>query len=156
MINIGIDPGLNGAVGFLLDGNYKAVFDIPTVIKGTSRRELDPSGLIKIIRSQLDAMEDYEVILEKVGAMPGQGVSSMFSFGDSYGCCRTVVASLNLRTTLISPAAWKRHFKLDKDKESSRALAIRLFPEAPLNLKKHADRAEALLMARYLWETQYG
>jgi hypothetical protein len=79
----------------------------------------------------------------------------MFSFGDSYGVCRAVITCLNLRTTLVSPAAWKRHFKLDKDKESSRAMAIRLFPEAPLNLKKHADRAEALLMARYLWEIQY-
>jgi hypothetical protein len=50
--------------------------------------------------------------------------------------------------------AWKRHFKLGSDKEFSRALAVRLYPSAPLNLKKHADRAEALLMARWFYETQ--
>jgi hypothetical protein len=83
------------------------------------------------------------------------GVSSSFSFGDSFGCCRSIVAANNIAITMVSPAQWKRYFKLEKDKELSRALAVRLFPGATLHLKKHSDRAEALLMARWLWETQY-
>jgi crossover junction endodeoxyribonuclease RuvC len=155
MLTVGIDPGTKGAVGVLIDGEYHNVFDIPTVAKGTGRLEINPSALAQLIKASINYDHDIEVALEKVSAMPGNGSASMFSFGDSYGCCRSVIACLNLRMMLVSPAAWKRHFHLDKDKENSRALAIRLFPTAPLHLKKHSDRAEALLMARYLWETRY-
>ena len=86
--------------------------------------------------------------------MPKQGASSTFSLGDSFGAARAVVATMGISLTYVTPAAWKKHFKLPSDKEMSRALAIRMFPSAPLNLKKHADRAEALLMARWLYETQ--
>jgi crossover junction endodeoxyribonuclease RuvC len=157
MLIIGIDPGLNGAVGILLDGKFKAAYDIPTVMKSSGRREINPAELRDIIRGNLDARDDCAVALEKVTAMPGNGSSSMFSFGDSYGVCRSTSSFLNLSTELVGPATWKKYFKLGKDKELSRALAIRLFPEASnqLNLKKHSDRAEALLMALWLWETQY-
>jgi hypothetical protein len=155
MLTLGIDPGTKGAVGILIDGEYFNVFDIPTVAKGTGRLEINPSALAQLMKASINYDHDIEVALEKVSAMPGNGSSSMFSFGDSYGCCRSVIACLNLRMMLVSPAAWKKHFKLDREKEISRALAIRLFPTALLHLKKHSDRAEALLMARYLWETRY-
>ena len=157
MLIVGIDPGITGAVGVLKDGQFKAVFDIPSTMKGggTVKREIDPAGMAREIIARLDPKDSVEILLERVGAMPGQGVASVFSFGDSYGCCRAVAAVLGYSVILIPPAVWKKHFNLSRDKEESRALAIRLFPTAELSLKKHADRAEALLMARYLWETKY-
>ena len=159
MITLGIDPGLTGAVGVLKDGQYTAVFDIPSIAKGsgTVKREIDPSGLAREITANTDAKEYCEVLLERVSAMPGQGVSSVFSFGDSYGCCRSVIAVLGYPVALVTPAVWKKYFNLSRDKEESRALAIRLFPTAAhmMNLKRHSDRAEALLMSRYLWEVKY-
>lgn len=94
-------------------------------------------------------------VIEKVGAMPGQGVSSVFSLGDSYGAARSVLTTAGFETHYVSPVTWKKYFKLSSDKELSRALAVKLWPEAPLRLKKHDGRAEALLMARWLWETRY-
>lgn len=156
MITIGIDPGLTGAVGILQDGHFVGVEDIPTILKGTGsvKQEVDPAGLIRLLRDRcLDS--DVEVALERVNAMPGQGVSSVFSLGDSFGCIRACVAAVRLPLNYVSPVTWKKHFKLTSEKEMSRALAIRLFPEAPINLKKHSDRAEALLMARWLYETKF-
>lgn len=157
MISVGVDPGITGAVGMLKNGQYLAVFDIPSIAKGsgTVKREIDPAGMAREITARLDPKEYTEVLLERVSAMPGQGVSSVFSFGDSYGVCRATLAVLGLPVVLVPPAVWKKHFNLGRDKEESRALAIRLFPSADLSLKKHADRAEALLMARYLYEVKY-
>lgn len=156
-ITFGVDPGITGAVGVLKDGQYVAVFDIPSIAKGSGlvKREIDPSGLAREITANTDAKEYCEVLLERVSAMPGQGVSSVFSFGDSYGCCRAVISTLGYPLTLVTPAVWKKHFGLSRDKEESRALAIRMFPTAELHLKKHSDRAEALLMARYLHEVKF-
>lgn len=158
MITIGIDPGLSGAVGVLRDGVFVAVEDMPIVIKGGSgvvKNEVDPAGLITLLRRCVPAEEAVCVALERVNAMPGQGVSSVFSLGDSFGSARASIAGCRFETVYIAPAQWKKHFKLTSDKEQSRALAIRMFPAAPLNLKKHSDRAEALLMARWLYETRY-
>lgn len=157
MITIGIDPGLSGAIGVLRDGVYVAVLDMPTVAKGSGvvKNEVDPAGLATLLRQHAPAEEAVAVALERVNAMPGQGSSSIFSLGDSFGCARAVVAACRLELTYMTPVQWKKHFKLTSDKELGRALAVRMFPEAPLNLKKHADRAEALLMARWLYEVRY-
>jgi len=157
MITIGIDPGLTGAIGVLCDGAYVAVEDMPTVVKGVGsvKREVDAAGLISILKRNLSPSDYNSLVLEKVGAMPGQGVSSVFSLGDSYGTARTACASTGSELHQVSPVTWKKYFKLSSDKELSRALAIRLFPTAPLNLKKHDGRAESLLLARWLWETRF-
>lgn len=157
MITIGIDPGLTGAVGVLCDGVYVAVEDMPTVVKGVGsvKREVDAAGLISMLKSYVNPADSNALVLEKVGAMPGQGVSSVFSLGDSYGSARTACASTGCELHQVSPVTWKKYFKLSPDKELSRALAIRLFPAAPLHLKKHDGRAEALLLARWLWETRF-
>lgn len=157
MITIGIDPGLSGAIGVLKDGRFVAVYDMPIVAKGTGsvKNEVDSAGLINLLRLSLPADEAGVVVLERVNAMPGQGVSSVFSLGDSFGCARSAIAACRFETVYITPAKWKSHFSLTSDKELSRALAIRMFPEAPLNLKKHSDRAEALLMARWLYDHRY-
>lgn len=154
---VGIDPGLTGAVGILDNGNFVQVEDIPTTLKGSGvvKNEVDPHGLYKMIRYLTLGFDEAEIALERVSAMPGQGSSSVFSFGDTYGCCRTAATVSGYPVFLVPPSVWKKHFKLGRDKEEARALAIRLFPDAPLNLKKHADRAESLLIARWLWETRH-
>lgn len=157
MLVIGVDPGLTGAVGFLQNGAFLAVEDMPVVTKGfgSVKNEVSPAGLKTLIRERLQEGESVVAVLERVGAMPGQGVSSVFSLGDSYGSARSVLATAGFETHYVSPVVWKKHFKLSSDKELSRALAVKLWPEAPLRLKKHDGRAEALLMARWLWETRY-
>ena len=156
MITIGIDPGIGGAVGFLRNGNFINVEDMPVMKKGsgTVKFEVDPSGLKRVIYHTVLPTDRPIVFLERVAAMPGQGVASMFSLGDSFGCARSVVGASGLTLVCETPQVWKKHFGLGKDKEECRAFAIRLFPDAPLHLKKYVDRAEALLMARYLWETR--
>ena len=141
----------------LNDGAYVAVEDMPTVLKGVGsvKREVAPAGLKSLIRNVLQPDEAVVCVLERVNAMPGQGVSSVFSLGDSFGCARSVIATAGFELHQVSPVTWKKYFKLDRDKELSRALAIRLFPAAPLHLKKHDGRAESLLLARWLWETRF-
>lgn len=157
MITIGIDPGLTGAIGVLRDGCYVSVEDMPTVFKGTGsvKREVDAAGLIRILRDLCPSEEFISVALEKVSSMPGQGVSSVFSLGDSYGCTRSSVAALGLELNLVTPQIWKKSYNLSSDKEASRALASRLFPTAPLHLKKYEGRAEALLISKYLYDTKF-
>lgn len=157
MITVGIDPGLTGAVAFLRNGEYYSLFDIPTTLKGSGsvKQEVEPGGLKRMFLERLEGREDVAIALERVSAMPGQGSSSVFSFGDTYGCCRSVASLTGYPLHLVTPTTWKKHFGLGRDKEESRALASRLFPGAKLHLKKHADRAEALLMAHWLWDTRF-
>lgn len=155
---IGIDPGLSGAIAILRCGEFVSVFDIPTMAKGGAgkvKNEIDPTGMLRFLRANLDAKDGVKALLERVGSMPGQGVSSVFSLGDSFGCCRSVLACAAIPFITAQPAKWKKHFGLPAEKEQARALAIKLFPDAELHLKKHIDRAEALLMAKYLWETEF-
>lgn len=157
MITLGIDPGLDGAFGVLRDGAFLAVEDMPTLIKGDGmiKREVDARWLIELLRGMVHASETAAVALERVNAMPGQGSSSTFSLGDSYGTARTAVAACGYELHVVAPTTWKKHFALSRDKYESIALAQQLFPQAPIKLKKHADRAEALLMARWLYDTRF-
>jgi crossover junction endodeoxyribonuclease RuvC len=154
---VAIDPGLTGAIGFLRGGVFAGVEDMPVVVKGVGsvKNEVSPAGMKTLIKQYLQPGDAVVTVLEKVGAMPGQGVSSVFSIGDSYGAARAVLATGGFELIQVAPAVWKKHFKLTADKELSRALAQRLFPDAPLHLKKHDGRAEALLLARWLWDTRY-
>jgi|TARA_R100000900_G_scaffold145913_2_gene133478 crossover junction endodeoxyribonuclease RuvC len=163
MITIGIDPGLYGAVGFLKDGEYYKVKDMPIVAKGqgTVKNEVNPSALISFLQDvdhyhvlEKNELKEIMVGLERVNAMPGQGVSGVFSLGDSFGTARSCVAACGYSLTYVAPQSWKKHFKLTSDKEMCRAFATRMFPQAELHLKKHVDRAEALLIARYLYESK--
>lgn len=155
---IGADPGLYGAVGILRDGKFVAVIDIPTTLKGSGyvKYEIDPAGLKRLIEIHFSPGEEIAAIVERVNAMPGGGSPGTFSLGDSYGVCRAVmIAGLGLVLYTVTPQQWKKFYNISSNKEEARALAIRMFPGAELHLKKHTDRAEALLMANYLWEKQY-
>lgn len=151
MIIVGIDPGVSGAYAFLTDELVEPVYvgDLP-VVDGN----LDASALTRVLGGvKIDAL-----VVERVSAMPGQGVSSMFKFGRAYGTILGVAAALGIETHLVTPAQWKKAYGLPgKDKEKARELAIRLYPKVDgLSRKKDHGRAEALLLARWWFTLKTG
>ena len=154
---IGLDPGVSGAVGVLTQsGQFVTVFDMPTVLanKSSNRQMVNAYELANLIRSQLtNAPADVVAITEGVAAMPDQGVSSSFAFGKSYGILLGVIAALGISTHIVSPQKWKGFFSLGREKDQSRELAQRMWPTAPLGLKKHHGRAEALLLCKFYADT---
>lgn len=158
MITVGIDPGLTGAIAILRSGEYYDLMDMPTIAKGGSGKvkyEVSPVAITQYLRSKITPSDGCAAIIERVNSMPGQGAATVFSLGDSFGTARAVLACFGLPYRDVTPQVWKKHFGLSSDKEQSRALATKLFPSAELHLKKYHDRAEALLMARYLWEKEF-
>lgn len=148
---LGIDPGaISGAYAYW-DTISGSVFvgDIPVVDKNVNCAELN--RILDIYRPDI-------AILERVGAMPKQGVASVFSFGRGVGRIEGVIAASELCAEFVTPVVWKRHFKLPggpKNKELSRVKAIQLFPGVTgLSLKKNSGRAEALLIAKWFVETR--
>ncbi|PPU60024.1 hypothetical protein AB8813_09015 [Xanthomonas arboricola pv. corylina] len=157
----GIDPGMSGAVAALLDGEAGPILDMPTMTVG-KKQEVDARAIaffIREIRSQHPGAV-FAGCVERVRAMPPKGdrkpgAQSSMNFGESYAKAKTVLEVMGIPFSLAEPQSWKRHFGLiGQDKEASRQLAIRRFPSAApyLTLKKHSDRAEALLLA--LWHEQ--
>lgn len=147
---LGIDPGLSGAVAFYFPSRSDliAADDVPLAGK-----EIDAATLARRIAQMAPTM----AVIEIVGAMPKQGVSSTFRFGQAYGTVRGVVAALGVPTHLVTPGLWKRHWRLGSDKEQARALALRLWPtSAHFSRKKDHGRAEAALIARYGAEVLLG
>jgi crossover junction endodeoxyribonuclease RuvC len=153
MIFIGIDPGVSGAIAILApDGVTFA--DMP-ILEVKKKSTLDYAGLACILRPLADGGAIAAV--ELVGAMPGQGVSSMFKFGQCYGAVLATLAALQIPYELVTPPVWKRAYRLvGCEKDESRAAALRLFPQCAgdLKLKKHHGRADALLLAEYLRRQQ--
>ena len=155
MVIIGIDPGVTGAVGVLCDGAFQRLCDLPVADKGLNSAEL--TALLRSVIS--DHLDDGlpTVVLERQWAFPKAqgGVCAAFRKGECYGIVKGVCASLGLPVVLVTPQVWKKWAGLTKDKEKARAMAQNLYPTAPLGLKKHHGRAEALLIARW-YEKQEG
>jgi crossover junction endodeoxyribonuclease RuvC len=141
------DPELSGAVAFLSEaGELIDCQDLPVIGEGTQRR-IDAANLAAIIRSH----NPTKAIIEQVSAMPGNGVSGMFRFGQSVGTIAGVVGALGLPVAWVSPSKWKREAGLDATAERSRAKAIETWPDKAAlfaRVKDH-NRAEAALLA--LW-----
>lgn len=147
-MKIGIDPGITGAVAILADDlSLVDLFDMPIMALSKGKNQVNASGLATILKVDSQPSTAY---LEAVSAMPGQGVSSMFSFGTSYGIVQGVLAALSIPVVLVRPQVWKTRAGLKgKDKDMARTLAIRLYPTADLSRRKDIGRADALLIARY-------
>ena len=148
---IGIDPGLSGAIAFLPDEWVPWVEDMPVTghsKSGFVKRAVDVVALAKMLEP-FGIAGQSRVFLERVNAFPGQGVGSMFSLGMSFWGVAGVIAALGMPLELIESKDWKAHYRLNKDKEMSRALASRYYPMIDLTRKKDHGRAEALLIARY-------
>lgn len=147
---LGIDPGLSGALAFLKDDlSLAMVYDMPIMAKGKKGNQVNSAELAKIIADWADKCP-ITAYLELVSAMPGQGVSSMFGFGVSYGIIQGILGALQVPVILVTPVVWKRKAGLmGKDKDYARTFAQRLYPEADLARKKDIGRADAILIARF-------
>jgi len=144
---LGIDPGAGGALALLEGDRLLHAADMPTMmLKGRAR--VMPGGVVDLI---VDWKPD-QIALEDVAAMPGQGVTSMFSFGRSVGILEGVIAALGYPLVMVRPATWKRAAGVPADKDAARLMATRLWPDqAALFTRKRDDgRAEAALLARWL------
>lgn len=154
---VGIDPGISGAYAIHKSNTDVVIWDLPTIKKGKTgnKREIDFRNLYLTLNTLSLYSSKTIVFLERVSAMPRQGVTSMFSMGHTFGGIKALVAALGFELRLVTPQTWKKHFKLSRDKEESRALAIQLYPSLAdqLKRKKDSDRAEALLIMRYGMET---
>lgn len=145
---IGVDPGASGAIALVVDGVLHQVVDMPTVTvtrNAAQKRQVSPAGVADIIRS----MKPDVAIVEKVGAMPGQGVSSMFSFGRSVGIIEGALAALQVPATFITPQAWQKAVGAAKGKDGSRQRVMELFPRDSHLFARVKDdgRADAVLIA---------
>ena len=145
---IGIDPGLTGAIAII--GEHINIFDMPVMAKSTKGNQVDGYGLASLLSGCKEA--GTVVFLEQVGAMPKQGVTSMFNFGHGYGMIQGVLFALEIPFTLVTPQKWKKyHSLIGKQKDMARTLCIQRHPPLSqhLKLKKHIGRADALLIAEY-------
>lgn len=147
---IGIDPGNTGAIAVLDINGFVEVHDMPLMANG-KKNQVNGAELSKIIRDIRNrAAGDVHAVVEKVGAMPGQGVSSMFNFGMGYGVIQGVLAGARVSYSPVTPQKWKKAAGLTgKEKDMARTVAQQLYPEAPLGRKKDIGRADAILIARY-------
>lgn len=147
MIYIGIDPGKSGAMAALVCGPEKNILDVRTVPFGE-----------EAYRDTLAALSGAPggcvCCLERVGARPGQGVTSMFKFGENFGFIQGLLTACSIPYELVTPQKWKREFGITGDKNSSVSVCRRLFPEVGLRRTERCrtdddGMAEALLMAEY-------
>jgi len=155
MIIVGIDPGVSGAISIIRDGKISMICDMPIMLDGTkSKRQINAAELANIF-FQEKIGEDDKIILESVSAMPGQGVTGMFSFGQSFGVIKGVCAALKLPLHLVRPVKWKKHYNLlSSEKDASRTKVIEMYPYiAPMvSRKKDSNKADAILIGMYFYE----
>ena len=138
MIVIGIDPGLSGALAILENKRVLGIFEMPVMPEGKkNKRQLNSAQLVNILRDNIKINNEIAVVVEQVNAMPGQGVTSMFNFGQTFGAIKGVCAALNLPIYFVRPSKWKKHFELiNSSKDSSRTKAIEMYPSLSAQLAK--------------------
>ena len=153
MIIFGIDPGVSGAISILKDKKILDIFDMPTMIDGKkNKRQVNGAQLANIFKKFLNEKIEILAVIEHVNAMPGQGVTSMFNFGQSFGVIKGICAAMQLPIFFVRPAKWKKHFELiNSQKDSSRTKAIEMFPKISsiLSKKKDSNKADAILIASF-------
>ena len=160
MIIVGIDPGIAGAICFFSSGNVIDVIDMPTMAEGKkNKKQVNGRQIyneIMLIKNKF-MNEKMSVIVEQVSAMPGQGVTSMFNFGQSFGVLKGIFSAMQIPMDFVSPVKWKRHYNLiNTQKDSSRTKAIEFFPyiSSKLSRKKDANKADAILIASFYHQNQ--
>jgi crossover junction endodeoxyribonuclease RuvC len=154
MIILGIDPGLTGALAFYdMITKTIEVHDMPVmsvVRNGKTKNEVSAALTSDIIAEHLKGMPSV-AFLERVNAMPGQGVTSVFSFGRSSGIIEGVLAAYDIQTHIVIPQRWQKAMEVRGGKDGSRERAMQLLPASAdkFKLKKHDGRADAALIALY-------
>ena len=156
---IGIDPGLSGAIAVLKNNKIEELFEMPVMPEGKkNKRQLNSALLVKIIKNSIKSEEETIIVVEQVNAMPGQGVTSMFNFGQTFGAIKGICAALSLPIFFVRPAKWKKHFELiNSSKDASRTKAIEMYPAISDKLarKKDVNKSDAILIARFYSETRF-
>jgi crossover junction endodeoxyribonuclease RuvC len=148
---LGIDPGASGALAFFdYNKGELFLFDMPTITVergGRTKKEVSAPMLAMLCRGT----PAIRGVVERVGAMPGQGVTSMFAFGRAFGIVEGVLGGLNIPTSYVTPQAWRKVMQVREGKDGSRQRAAELFPKYAdqFALKKHDGRADAALIAYY-------
>ena len=159
MLIIGIDPGISGSICFFKNGKILKVIEMPTMTEGKkNKKQVNGAQIYNEISAQINKIEKHNirVIIEKVSAMPGQGVTSMFNFGQSFGILKGICSAMQLPMFFVRPAKWKKYFSLiNSEKDASRTKAIEMFPyfSSHLSKKKDSNKADAILIASFYHET---
>ena len=159
MLIIGIDPGISGSICFFEDGKILDVLEMPTMTDGKkNKKQVNGAQIYNEILTKIRGIEKQHlrVIIEQVSAMPGQGVTSMFNFGQSFGILKGICSAMQLPMYFVRPAKWKKYFGLIKsEKDASRTKAIEMFPyfSSQLSKKKDSNKADAILIASFYYET---
>ena len=160
MLIIAIDPGINGAICFFENGEVKEVLEMPTMAEGKkNKRQVNGRQIYNEISSRIEnyKLQDINVVVEQVSAMPGQGVTSMFNFGQSFGVLKGIFSAMQIPMDFVSPVKWKKYYNLiNTQKDSSRTKAIEFFPyiSSKLSRKKDANKADAILIASFYYQNQ--
>ena len=155
MLIIAIDPGINGAICFFENGEVKDVLEMPTMAEGKkNKRQVNGHQMYNELSYRIKKynIQNINVVVEQVSAMPGQGVTSMFNFGQSFGVIKGLCAAMQLPIFFVRPAKWKKHFELiNTQKDASRTKAIEMFPKVSsiLSKKKDSNKADAILIASF-------
>ena len=159
MLIIGIDPGISGSICFLDNGKILDVIEMPIMTDGKkNKKQVNGSQVYNEISERIKQLEKNQirVVIEHVSAMPGQGVTSMFNFGQSFGILKGICTAMQLPMYFVRPAKWKKYFNLlNSEKDASRTRAIEIFPyfSSQLSRKKDSNKADAILIASFYHET---
>ena len=159
MFIIGIDPGISGAICFFNDGKIIDVIEMPSMSEGKkNKKQVNGNQLYNEIKFHISQINQQEisVVVEHVTAMPGQGVTSMFNFGQSFGILKGICSAMQLSMYFVRPAKWKKYFNLiNSQKDASRTKAIEIFPyfSQQLSKKKDSNKADAILISSFYYET---
>ena len=159
MIIIGIDPGITGSICFFEDGKIIDVVEMPNMAEGKkNKKQVNGAQIYHEISLRIQNLkkEEIKVVIEQVSAMPGQGVTSMFNFGQSFGILKGICSAMQLPMYFVRPTKWKKYFNLiNSEKDASRTKAIEVFPyfSSQLLRKKDSNKADAILIASFYYET---
>jgi len=159
MLIIGIDPGISGSICFFEDGKIVDVIEMPTMTEGKkNKKQVNGAQIYNEIFKRIESIDRHNirVVIEQVSAMPGQGVTSMFNFGQSFGILKGICSAMQLPMYFVRPAKWKKYFNLiNSEKDASRTRAIEIFPyfSSHLSKKKDSNKADAILIANFYYET---
>ncbi len=158
MLIIGIDPGISGSICFFEDGKILEVIEMPVMTEGKkNKKQVNGAQIYNEFLKRINNKGDQiRVVIEQVSAMPGQGVTSMFNFGQSYGILKGICSAMQLPMFFVRPTKWKKYFNLiNSQKDASRTRAIEIFPyfSTQLSKKKDSNKADAILIASFYYET---
>ena len=159
MLIIAIDPGISGSICFFQDGEIQDVIEMPTMTEGKkNKKQVNGSQIFNEISEKIQKSDknNIRVVIEQVSAMPGQGVTSMFNFGQSFGILKGICSAMQLPMFFVRPTKWKKYFNLiNSEKDASRTRAIEIFPyfSSQLSKKKDSNKADAILIASFYYET---